>query len=386
MRPVLRIQTVHILHTGENVLADVSLLRDALSLFQHLDDLPHAGSVQRVALRVHGDLSIQHTGESPHRRVERDHEHLSVFRMDARFFPCALDRFERAEGLVVVLAVHDVDLTVLFQECLHEFLALCLRIFSLHDSGEIPSVLFACFRERVRAADLRGGAHRPLNVNDMQDGRVDPPLLREPAQPLAGEFSLEREVGADPRGVEVFIRLHHPVDDDHRDPRFLRFLQNGLPPGLRDRRDHDVIHLLLDEIADGGDLLFLLLLRVAEHQAVSVVDGERLLHRRGIGLPPVGLRADLGESDRDEIVLRKGVLAVVIESSPAARKQGGDQHGGYGIRDLSSDYFLIFLQAHLISHRTHLISHRIRTSCFTGFTPRGKPDGDRRPFHISAVH
>ena len=73
----------------------------------------------------------------------------------------------------------------------------------------------------------------------------------------------------------------------------VRFLQHAFPARLRDRREDNVIHVLLDEGADGLELVLLLLPGVVKQQLKAVFLAQALAHGFGVGHAPVRFRADL---------------------------------------------------------------------------------------------
>ena len=76
-------------------------------------------------------------------------------------------------------------------------------------------------------------------------------------------------------GIEaVVLRLDHPVHQNHRDARRPGLLKHRLPAGDVQGHEEDVVHLLLDELADGGDLVLLLLPGVLKEEAVAGLLGE----------------------------------------------------------------------------------------------------------------
>ena len=94
------------------------------------------------------------------------------------------------------------------------------------------------------------------------------------------------------------VRVDGAVGQDDRDAGFLRFLQHRVPARFDDRRERDDVDLLLDEGADGLDLVLLLLLRVGEFQLDAGL-GRGFLDRFGVGRAPAALGADLGEAEHD---------------------------------------------------------------------------------------
>ena len=99
--------------------------------------------------------------------------------------------------------------------------------------------------------------------------------------------------------ADVIDGLHavrHTVDQQQRDLRLVDFLEDLVPAGGHDAGEEDVVHALGDEVAQGLDLVLLLLLRVVIHHLPAFLLGHGL-EAVGVGGTPVGLLADLGEAD-----------------------------------------------------------------------------------------
>ena len=144
-----------------------------------------------------------------------------------------------------------------------------------------------------------------------------PPLLFQIIlQPVPGVPALLREVTAHPACIQaVVLHLRPAVRQNHRDSGFLRLLQNGFPACLHDRVEHDIIHLLQDQIADCLHLVLLLLLSVLEDQIVAVFLREHILKGLCVGGSPVGFRADLHISDHNIAVLLHRLLRIQLSRS-----------------------------------------------------------------------
>ena len=112
--------------------------------------------------------------------------------------------------------------------------------------------------------------------------------------PFRHLLSFKFEVRSDPACIEILVLYIYPsVNNDHRDPRILCFLQHEVPSGLRLRRKHDIVYILLDKHAQRRDLVGLLLLAVLVDQIKTVLLRERRLHGFCIGTSPVRLCAEL---------------------------------------------------------------------------------------------
>ena len=139
-----------------------------------------------------------------------------------------------------------------------------------------------------RAADLRRGA---VCAAYMQDPKRFTGLSAAHEllfQPLNEHVALRAKVRADPAGIQVFIlRGNLPVHEDDGDLRFLCLLKDILPSRFHDRGEDDVVDFFLDEIADGKELVLLLLLGVVKQQFKSVLLGKRRGHGLGIRRTPV---------------------------------------------------------------------------------------------------
>ena len=151
--------------------------------------------------------------------------------------------------------------------------------------------------EALGAADGGGGAHGAFDHQDVGLGAVE-----GLSQPLAGQHALGLAVGADEAGVQGRIGAHGAVSDDDGDARILGLLQHHVPAGFLHGADHDVVHFLLDEVADSFHLSGVVVVGVHEEQLVAVLGGEGVLVVEGVGSAPVALMADLGETDGDDVL------------------------------------------------------------------------------------
>ncbi|MPN54984.1 hypothetical protein SDC9_202663 [bioreactor metagenome] len=83
-------------------------------------------------------------------------------------------------------------------------------------------------------------------------------------------------------------------------------MQYGVPTGLGNRGQYDVVDLLLNEVANGGDLIFLFLLCVVKNQFVAIGLGKGALHALGVCCAPIAFGANLRETDNDQVVAAGG--------------------------------------------------------------------------------
>ena len=76
-------------------------------------------------------------------------------------------------------------------------------------------------------------------------------------------------------GIQAAVLdTHHPVHQDDRNARVPGLLEHRVPARLLDGHQDNIVHLLLDEPADGGDLVLLLLPGVLKEEAVAGLLGE----------------------------------------------------------------------------------------------------------------
>ena len=127
--------------------------------------------------------------------------------------------------------------------------------------------------------------------------------------PLGGLPSLEDEIRRDLADVKgVVVRDDAAIQKNHGDAGLLRLVQDGLPAGLDDGSQEDSVHALSDEGTDGLDLVFLLLLSVAELEVDPQLFG---CGEHGVGLrrAPATLRPDLGEAHDQGLIVAKGTAS-----------------------------------------------------------------------------
>ena len=135
-----------------------------------------------------------------------------------------------------------------------------------------------------------------LRCNSLADGKG--------IQPLRHFQAFQFKVRTHEAGEQtVILHIHLTVHDDHRDPGILCFPEHRVPSGLRHRRQHDVVHLLLDKGSDGPDLVGLLLLTILEDQVVPGLFCKGTFHGLRVGTAPVGFRSHLGKSHHNTVCL-----------------------------------------------------------------------------------
>src|SRR6266850_4264959 len=284
----------------EDALLGDDALGEGLSGLQFLDRLHQLRPEQRAALDAGVQLSGHHGFERALHRVDR-HDHDVLAGLEAGF----LDRLDGADGHVIVVRVEDVDLVAFrLEERLHDLLALGAREVAGLGAGDlVVRVVLEDLLEPGLAIDGRGGAHRPLQLDDVHvalGGELLDRRVRD--EPLRGAAPLLDEVGAHERDPErVILHVYVPVGEDDGDPGRLRLAEHRLPARLDHRRESDDVHLLGDEGADGLDLVLLLLLRVGELEGDVRLDGG-VLDGLGVRGPPFALGADLRKSEDDLLV------------------------------------------------------------------------------------
>ena len=174
--------------------------------------------------------------------------------------------------------------------------------------------------QRRRPAQLGGGALRPLNVYDA-DGVLPWKCLLNPG---GGPRPLRQKVRAHMGGIEILVlHIRHAVHQDDGDFRLPGLLEHGVPAALADGHEDNIIHLLLNEFADSGNLVLLLLPGILKEKAVSVLLGEDRLHGLRVGYPPVGLRTHLAHANHRQVLV--GRIHAGNRPGPAGGGKSKDQ-------------------------------------------------------------
>ena len=214
----------------------------------------------------------------------------------------------------------DVDLVGFrrLQERFHDFLAFGAgEVAGLGLDDLDAGVILDDLLETFLAVDGGGGTR---GADELGHIGVLTDVFHDPAACAAAFF---HEVGADQGDIEAgFGHVDGAVEEDDRDAGFLGFLQDVFKTGCDDGGEGDHVHALADEVADGLDLVFLLLLGVGERQLDVGALGGFALDGVGAGLAPVALGSDLGESDLD-----LGVVALGAGGDEKRRGCGGHDDG-----------------------------------------------------------
>src|SRR5690606_16011038 len=277
---------------------DDGLCGDLLARVHLLDEVDDLVAEHRVALDDEVELAVVQGLQAVADRVDRDDDDVL-----ARLLARSLDRLDRAETHVVVVGEDQVHVGVGLKGRLDRRLAL--------GAGEVARRLADDLVraddgvEALLAVDLGTRAERALELEDLGVGVV---LL----DPLAGHLALEAEVRPDPGDVGVLDRgVDRAVDEHDGDLRVLDLLEDLVPTGLDDRGERDDVDVLVDEVAQGLDLVLLLLLGVHEDQVDAVLLGEARLDGLRVGRAPAGLGAELREADLDEVATATATGRVV---------------------------------------------------------------------------
>ena len=283
-----------------------------------MNDLLHQGTGQRVALHLQGNLPLQAVGQPLTGGVEGDNEHPSL----AAAVAALLQRLNGPKGGVVVLAVDGVDLWPLalaVQPLAGDLVGLGLGEVAVQLSQEGPVFMgLDGLLQTGAPAQLGAGAQGALDVQD-----VDRPVrvLEGLLQPGRGLLSLPAEVGAHVGGIEAVVRhLDGAVHQNDGNPRRLGLLKHRVPAGDAQGHEEDAVHLLLDELADGGDLVLLLLAGVLKEEVIARLLREHGADGFGVGHPEAGLRPYLTDPDDQEL---RGGLRLWLSGLPKAA--GGQQ-------------------------------------------------------------
>ena len=122
-------------------------------------------------------------------------------------------------------------------------------------------------------------------------------------QPFSCFTTFTKSIGSDPCCVKAVIRyINHTVNDDYRDVCIFCFLKNCIPSCLCNRCKKNVINLLLDEVTDCCDLVFLFLLSIIKDQVISVFFAECVFHWLRVCCTPVRFCTYLWETYCDHII------------------------------------------------------------------------------------
>ena len=201
-----------------------------------------------------------------------------------------------ATGHVVVLGVDDVELLAGVDDGLGDLLGgLGVPVSGLLDD-EVPVVVgLDGGVQSAGAADLGGGAHDALDVDDVVGVEA---LV---GQPVNGGLALGVHVGDDGGHVEGLVSVDDAVEQDGLGAGVLGVLERGVPAGGVGGGDEQVLHAVLDELLSGGDLL-LVLHAVGELGGEAVLLSEGLLHVLVVGGTVAGLvRVVVDDADGDEL-------------------------------------------------------------------------------------
>ena len=221
-------------------------------------------------------------------------------------------------GHVVVLGVDDVEGLAGVNHGLGDLLGgLGVPVGGLLDD-EVPAVGGDGVVESAGAADLGGGAHDALDVDDVVLGQG---LV---GQPVNGGLALGVHVGDNGGHVEVLGGVDDAVEEDRLGAGVLGVLERGVPACGVGGGDEQVLHAILDELLRGGDLL-LVLHAVGELGGEAVLLSEGLLHVAVVGGTVAGLvRVVVDDADGDE--LATGALgATVIGGRGTAATAAADE-------------------------------------------------------------
>ena len=227
-------------------LGDIHILLRCFTAFKLFNDLADPRTVLRVAFDVEVDFPCLDHPQRSACGVKGNDRHIL-----ARLNVSRLQRFNRAVGHVVVFREDDIEFNAFVKQIFNQLLPLRLNKIAgrLIDKLPIRMLLHAGLKAFC-STSLRGGAEIALKMDDF--GVLRNVLLH----PFNGDIPFISEVAADPAGEEIRIGdFNLTVDDDHRDAGGLRFGENRIPALFRVGRKEDIIDALIDEVADGGDLL-----------------------------------------------------------------------------------------------------------------------------------
>ena len=203
--------------------------------------------------------------------VKGDHHDLPVHDIASAFLSGRLDGFNGAQGLIVILAVDHVDVVIGLKHPGHDLPPLGLGEVARRLLPQVPAVGPGRFLQSSGPSQLGRGIQGPLDIDDVDVLRADLIGLGEFMQPFTGFPAFCQEVRPDPAGKKLrVVHRHHAVYNNDRDLRLPGLRQDRIPAGLGHRRQHDIIHILLDEGPDGCDLSGLLLLPVLEQKGITV--------------------------------------------------------------------------------------------------------------------
>ena len=247
--------------------------------FKFFDKFFSTWSVKWVTLYIAFDLSIKNILKSCMCCIERNYHDFAVSDIRSNCLTCCFDCIDCSECFVIVLAVYYVDVVILFQHRLHDFLTFSLCKFTCLLSYKIPSVFVNAFFKTFCTSDLSCRSDCSLDISDMDIRCCDSFCFCKSVQPFSCFTTFTKSIGSDPCCVKAVIRyINHTVNDDYRDVCIFCFLKNCIPSCLCNRCKKNVINLLLDEVTDCCDLVFLFLLSIIKDQVISVFFAECVFH------------------------------------------------------------------------------------------------------------
>ena len=215
--------------------------------------------------------------------------------------------------------------------------------------------------QRTGTAQLGVGTHVALNVDDVVLVQV------LGGQPIHGGLALGGHVGDDGGGIHALVSFQHTVEEDDLGAGGLGVLEHGVPAGGGGGGEEEEVHLVLDHLLRGSNLLGSVVV-VVEGGLIAVVRGEGVPHGLVVGgavAGLVGVVVDDAHSDglagrrlcrcgwlaalrrligiRRRLVVGGLVVGGLIVAAAAAGGQGQDHaHGKQETKDFFHNSFLTF--------------------------------------------
>ena len=219
--------------------------------------------MERVTLECCVQIACDHCIKCCTNCIEGEDDDVSIRSASSS---SSLDCVNCSECHVVVLTYDYVDIRIAVEEGFHDFLSLGLSELTGLHSEHVPVVMLCeDVSESLGSSNLCGCSDRALECYDV-DVLISPALLLKVIlKPMSGCLAFLYEVAAYPSYIELIGHVHHTVGKDNRDSCVICFLQNRFPSGLYNRSYYDVVDFPLDEVSDGPDLVFLLLLGIIEN-------------------------------------------------------------------------------------------------------------------------
>ena len=148
----------------ENTFLHIGLFLWSSATLKSFNNLFHTWSMKWITLCVKDNLSGLCICDTGFCCIKGHYKDVTI-RSDS--FTCCFNSINSTKCFIIIFTIYHIDIFVLFQHRLHNFLSFCLCKFTGLLCKKIPAICFHCFIQSFCTSNLSRCTNGTLNINNV---------------------------------------------------------------------------------------------------------------------------------------------------------------------------------------------------------------------------